>query len=72
MEIKTIALDREAYDTLPRHKRKGETFSDVVKRLSGRPRPLTDLAGLWKDMPPGDVLKIEGFLRRGRASSSTS
>jgi len=66
METKTIALDREAYDALRRHKKKGESFSDVVRRLTGRTRPLTELAGLWKDMPPEDSQKIREFLRRGR------
>jgi predicted CopG family antitoxin len=66
METKTIALDREAYEALRRQKRKGESFSDVVKRLAGRTRPLTELAGLWKEMPSEDLHKIREFLRRGR------
>ena len=66
METKTIALDREAYEALRRLKKKGESFSDVVRRLSGPPRPLTELAGLWKEMAPGDLRKIESFLRQGR------
>jgi len=66
METKTIALDREAYEALRRHKRKGESFSEVVKRLAGRTKPITELAGLWKDMPAEDLQKIREYLRRSR------
>ena len=66
MDTRTIALDMEAYEALRRQKRKGESFSDVVKRLAGRTRPLTELAGLWKDMPPENLEKIRAFLRKGR------
>ncbi len=66
METKTIALDREAYDLLSSQKRKGESFSDVVKRLGHRRRPITDLAGLWKDLDEGEFAKIKDAIRRGR------
>lgn len=66
METKTIALDLEAYDALRRQKREGESFSDVVKRLAGSRRPLTDLAGLWKSMSPKDFRKFETFRKAGR------
>jgi len=67
VETKTIALDREAYDLLSSQKRKGESFSDVVKRLGHRRRPITDLAGLWKDLDEAEFAKIRqmnpGFIR---------
>ena len=66
MEIKTIALDREAYDLLKAQKASGESFSDVVKRLAGRRRPLSDYAGIWKEIPKGELKKIEEALERGR------
>jgi len=66
METKTIALDVEAYEILRRHKRRGESFSDVVKRLAGSRRPLVDLAGLWKDMSPTKFRRFEESRRRGR------
>lgn len=66
MEIKTIALEREAYDLLKAQKASGESFSDVVKRLAGRRRPLSDYAGIWKEIPKKDLKKIEEALERGR------
>ncbi|HKZ99183.1 MAG TPA: antitoxin VapB family protein [Thermoplasmata archaeon] len=66
MEVKTVALDPEAYDLLRRRKRKGESFSDVVKRIAKPRRPITDLAGLWSRMPENEFRKIANAIRRGR------
>ncbi|MGI0148274.1 MAG: antitoxin VapB family protein [Thermoplasmata archaeon] len=67
METKTIALDREAYDLLRRQKRKGESFSDAVKRIARDGRPLSDFAGAWrKHLSDRDIQEIEAAIRRGR------
>jgi predicted CopG family antitoxin len=46
---KTISLSEEAYEKLKAEKRKGESFSAVVKRLIGRKpsRPLRVPGGTW-------------------------
>lgn len=66
METKTIALDRAAYDLLKKQKASGETFSDVVKRIAGKRRPLSAYAGIWKRMTRSEVRKIEQAVKRGR------
>ncbi len=67
MEVKTIALDREAYDLLRKRKRKDESFSDAVKRIAREARPLSHFAGAWKKhLSDADVQAIESALRRGR------
>jgi len=48
MTTKTISLDEEAYEHLRAHKRDGESFSDVVKRLAGE-RSWQEVAGIWAD-----------------------
>lgn len=66
MSAKTVALDREAYEMLRRHRRPGETFSDAVKRLSGRRPSVLEYSGIWKDIPDRDMGQIRVFLREGR------
>jgi predicted CopG family antitoxin len=66
MAAKTVALDPEAYEMLRRQRRAGETFSDAVKRLSGRRRSLLDFAGIWKEIPSEDLERIRTFLAEGR------
>lgn len=61
MATKTVALDDEAYGLLARQKRRGESFSHVVKRVA-RPRvPLTEFAGAWKDVPKSKLRELEAL-----------
>ncbi|HEV2429384.1 MAG TPA: antitoxin VapB family protein [Thermoplasmata archaeon] len=66
MASKTIALDSEAYSVLAKAKRPGETFSHVVKRMLRPRRPLTDIAGAWKDLPNATIEEIRHTICRGR------
>ena len=67
MESTSVALDREAYHLLKSHKRPGESFSAVVKRLAGRRQPLASFAGAWKDMPAQQFRAVGKNRRRMRA-----
>ncbi len=59
MGVKTVGLDLEAYERLRAEKRAGESFSDVVKRLTRTRRPLTDFVGLWNELPADDVREFD-------------
>jgi predicted CopG family antitoxin len=48
--MKTITIDFEAYEALARRKRKGESFSRVIKERFGSRRTGRDLAALVKSM----------------------
>lgn len=48
ISTKTVSLDEEAYKLLKKKKEKGESFSDVVKKMT-KEKSLLELAGMWKD-----------------------
>lgn len=54
MSTRTIALAEDAYEALFRMKRPGESFSDIVRRLTRR-RSLTELADIM-DRKAGDAV----------------
>src|SRR6056297_2336829 len=64
MGTKTISLDEEAYERLKAHKREGESFSTVVKRLAGE-RSWREAAGIWA----GDTDDLEEAVEGGRERS---
>ncbi len=67
MAVKTITIDLEAYEALARHKRKGDSFSRVIKEHFGRRRTAGDLVALLKQLHLAeDTLVAAGKLVRGR------
>jgi len=65
MATKTISLDEEAYERLKAHKREGESFSEVVKRIAGE-RSWTEVAGILSDTEAED---LERVIENGRERS---
>lgn len=65
MATKTISLDEKAYDRLKAHKKEGESFSDVVKRLAGE-RSWREVAGILSEEEAGN---LEDTIEVGRERS---
>ena len=47
---KTVMLSEQAYTALLKEKKKGESFSDVVLRLTTSRTKLSDYAGIWSNI----------------------
>ena len=62
MAVKTVTLSEDAYAALAAMKREGESFSDVVRRLTRSDRSLLEFAGDWKDVSPKAMKEYIEFL----------
>jgi predicted CopG family antitoxin len=61
MPTKTLSITLEAYERLKREKLEGESFSDVIIRLTERKkRDLTEFAGAWRDAEEIEKIILEG------------
>jgi predicted CopG family antitoxin len=69
MGSKTISLDDDAYARLSGAKRPGESFSDVVKRMTGpKEHPLLKLRGLLTPKDAEDVRRVIREMREADAA----
>jgi predicted CopG family antitoxin len=70
MAVKTITIDLEAYEALARHKREGESFSQVIKARFGRRRTGRDLKELLREVRLSDATidRVEDVVKARRRS----
>ncbi len=63
MSPRIVELDEDAYARLRQWKRAGESFSDVVKRLTRSKRSVLEFAGAWSDMTPQERTEMAPIYR---------
>ncbi|VVB80834.1 Putative antitoxin [uncultured archaeon] len=63
MSVKTITITEDAYTSLATLKEPGESFSDVVRRLSGK-SSLLELAGILSRTEASELRKAVRKSRR--------
>ncbi len=69
MSVRTVTLTVEAYKALAAAKEEGESFSSVVRRLTGSQVRLSDFAGAWKGAPKSQVAAFRRYIERANALS---
>jgi len=65
MTSKTISVTEDVYNLLKKMKLKGESFSETIRRLV-KGRRISDLAGLWSDIPEAVLEEIKEGIRESR------
>ena len=55
MVTKTITIMEDAYKLLLRNKNGEESFSDVIRKLTGDKKDIMSLAGAWKHLTNKEV-----------------
>jgi predicted CopG family antitoxin len=63
MSVKTVTLTEDAYNALASLKAEGESFSEVVRRLTGSRILLSAFAGAWKGARMSEIEEVRAFLR---------
>lgn len=65
MPVKTVNLSEDAYEALASLKQEGESFSEVVRRLTRKNVALAEFAGAWKEVPKRKMGEFLAFLEAG-------
>jgi len=63
MSVRTVTLSKDAYDALASLKVEGESFSEVVRRLTGSRTLLSAFAGAWDGVPKSEIDEIRKYIR---------
>jgi len=69
MGTKTVTITEDAYKKLKMEKMEGESFSEVIDRLTDKDKGRKDLmefAGAWKDFDVGKDFDVEEIIKEGR------
>ena len=74
MAVKTITIDLEAYEALRRYKRKGQSFSQVIKEHFNAPKTGRDLLAALERfaLSPDTLDAIDDVVRRRAESPAGS
>jgi predicted CopG family antitoxin len=71
MSVKSVTLAEDAYLALAARKREGESFSQVVRRLTRTERSLQEFVGAWEDVPAETLAAFEHWIAHSDRSSKT-
>lgn len=67
---KAISIMEDTYNILLRKKHKGESFSDVIRRITGKKKDIMQFAGTWKNTSGEDAEKMKKEIKSLRRRST--
>jgi predicted CopG family antitoxin len=72
MAVKTITIDLEAYDALARHKKPGQSFSQVIKSHFGPRKTAGSFRRALRDaaLSAATINEVEAVVKSRRASAA--
>jgi len=70
MATKTITIMEDAYNLLLNRKNKNESFSEVIRRMTGEKKDIMRLAGAWKHLSDKDVENRKKLINKIRKDST--
>ena len=70
MSTKNISVMDDAYDLLVKKRRKGESFSSVIRRITTKKSDIMTFAGAWKNISDEEANQIKEDIANLRKKSS--
>jgi len=64
MGFKTLTISEEAYRKLAKLKARGESFTDIILKLTEGRSDVLRHAGAWKEMSDEEAKEFEDLLKR--------
>ena len=70
MATKTISIMQDVYKLLLARKRRGESFSAVIRRFLRRSRSVMEFDGAWSRLTAQDAEDLKGAIKKLRRTST--
>ena len=67
MGTKNIAIMDDVYELLVRHKRKDESFSDVIRKELSKKGKISECAGILSDLTEKQFSEMETAIKKSKA-----
>ena len=71
MGTKTISIMDDAYDLLVRNRRKGESFSSVIRRIAEKKKDIMEFAGIWKNKDDEEIEEVKENIIKFRKKATS-
>ncbi len=70
MGTKTISIMDDAYNILVSKKHRGESFSEVIRKLAKTKKDIMQFAGVWEKIPMKEIEIMKAKIRNLRENAT--